>query len=326
MKPSSLAKTLALCIQAQRPAFIWGPPGVGKSAVTHQVTDSLNRLMTDIRAANLDAVDARGIPFFREDRTLWALPDFFPTSGEGVIFLDEFPQATPLVMNSFAQLILDRRIGSYVLPDGWAIVAAGNRETDRAATNRMPTHLKSRFVHLDFDIDHDDLTKFALENGWRTEVIAFLRFRPELLHSFQPNSQDRAFPCPRTWQFVSELMETNPSGDIELELYSGTVGEGAATEFVGFLRVFRSLPSPDAILLDPKGSPVPDDPATLYALTGALSRKATDANFGALSTYAGRLSPEFSVFLVLSAVKRCPAIQQTRAFVEWISANSNVLI
>lgn len=327
MKPSNIASALSLCIRARRPAFIWGPPGVGKSAVVAQVAKSQNLELRDVRAVLLDPVDLRGLPHVNGDgRAHWAIPDFLPREGTGLLLLDELNAAPPLVQAACYQLVLDRKLGEYTLPEGWAVVAAGNNEGDRAVTHKMPTPLRSRFINLDFEIDLEDWTRHALDSGYRSEVVAFIRFRPDLLHAFDPKVASKAFPCPRTWQFVSELLDASPSAEIEHELYQGAVGEGAAAEFTGFLRVFRSLPSVDAILLNPTSVDVPTDPAVMYAISAALSRKATETNFGAIGTYANRMSPEFSVFIVSTAVKACPAIQQTRAFIDWISKNSSVLL
>lgn len=324
MKPSSVTKALHTLIGTNRPAFFWGAPGVGKSEVVRQVASALGRDIIDVRAVLLDPVDLRGLPHLNGDgRPLWAPPDFLPRDGQGVLFLDELNAAPSLVQAACYQLVLDRRLGEYVLPEGWAVAAAGNRETDRAATTRMPSALANRFVHLDFEVDLDDWRLWALGAGIRTEVVAFLSFRPELLHAFEPDR--KAFPSPRSWHFVSDILESGPEASVEYDLLAGTVGEGPAAEFFGFLKVFRQLPSPDAILLAPNTAAVPDDPATLYALTGALARKASPDNFDRVVAYANRLPAEFSVLLVRNAIGHRPECQQSRAFVAWAAEHGAVL-
>lgn len=327
MKPSNVQTSLKILIKCRQPVFLWGPPGVGKSQVVQQITRELEVDCTDVRAVLLDPVDLRGLPHINGDhRAHWATPDFLPQDGKGVLFLDELNAAPPLVQAACYQLVLDRRIGEYILPEGWAVIAAGNRESDRAVTHRMPSALANRFVHINFEADVEDWTAWALRHGIKNEVIAFLRFRPELLHQFEGRADEKAFPSPRSWEFVSNVLGQNPSSDVEYDLLAGTVGEGAAIEMLGFLRIFRSLPSPDAVLINPSGAIVPEDPAALYALCGALAKKASDNNFGRLIAYALRLPAEFSVLLVRDAIHYAPEVQNTRAFIEWSANHQDVLI
>jgi len=326
MKPSVVKDALKQCIAANRPTHIWGPPGVGKSQVVAQVATELKLDLIDVRAVLLDPVDLRGLPKINNDGMAhWCPPAFLPREGKGILFLDELNAAPPLVQAACYQLILDRKLGEYELPEGWVILAAGNRETDRAVTSRMSSALANRFVHIYFDVDVSDWIDWALDKGLTTELISFIRFRPGLLHSFDPKKNEKAFPTPRSWEFVSDVLQAGNS-NIELELSSGIVGEGAATELMAFLKIYRNLPDPDVILLDPKAAKVPEDPATLYAICGSLSNKASDQNFGRVITYANRLPDEFSVLLVRDAVKRDNQLSLTRAFVEWTSVHNDILI
>jgi MoxR-like ATPase len=245
----------ALVVGEKQPVFIWGSPGIGKSAVVHQLAAELSIGLRDIRALLLDPVDLRGLPFVGQDgRSKWATPDFLPADGEGIVFLDELNSAPAMVQASCYQLVLDRRLGEYTQPEGRVIVAAGNRDSDRAATTRMPTPLRNRFVHLDFEVDVQEWSGWSIKTNvrpeeiafirYRPEVIAFLRFRPELLTAFDRDAN--AFPSPRSWEFVSRILDSldsqsNPA--IEHEVIAGAVGSSAATEFSEFLRMFRELPS-----------------------------------------------------------------------------------
>ena len=161
-------------------------------------------------------------------------------------------------------------MGEYELPEGWTVVAAGNRETDRAVTHRMPSALANRFVHLDFSVDPESWQEWAEGQGLSEEVRAFIRFRPNLLHDFDPRKDEKAFPSPRSWDFAARILESDPDPDVLLSLLKGTVGPGAATEFAGFSRMFRQLPDPDAVINQPDSAVIPEEPATLYALCEAL--------------------------------------------------------
>lgn len=324
MKASGVALSLHLLVDARQPVFIWGPPGVGKSDVVHQVADAKNRVLRDIRALLLDPVDLRGLPFLSPDKQAkWATPDFLPRDGEGILFLDELNSATAMVQASCYQLVLDRKLGDYTLPDGWAIVAAGNRESDRGVTTRMPTPLRNRFTHLQFEVDVQEWCEWGIHASLRPEVIAFVRFRPDLLSVFDRDVN--AFPSPRSWAFVSKILDSAPAPDIEHELIAGTVGDGAAIEFSAFLATYRNLPNVDAILLNPDQEPVPSDAAAQFAVATALSHYATDINFDRVYRYIKRMPTEFGVLCVHDALLRQPAVRHTPAYTTWAVANHHVL-
>jgi hypothetical protein len=306
--------------------FLWGSPGIGKSAVVAQVAAAAALDLQDVRALLLDPVDLRGLPFVAPDgRSRWAAPGFLPGDGTtGILFLDELNAAPAMVQASLYQLVLDRKLGEYRLPDGWAILAAGNREGDRSVTSRMPTPLRNRFVHIEFDVDADDWSQWAIQKGGiRPEVIAFIRFRPELLSAFDRDAT--AFPSPRSWEFVSRILSADPDSGVEYELIAGAVGPGAATEFTGFLRMFRDLPSIDAILLNPAAEAVPESPAAQYAVASALATRATDTNFDRIYAYLARMPVEFRILCVRDASLRDPSIKYTTAYVKWAVENHHVL-
>jgi len=326
MRPSKIIEALKVCISAKQPAFLWGPPGVGKSDVVAQIARELGYKLIDIRAVLLDPVDLRGLPRIENGESVWSTPAFLPKGkGKYLVFLDELNAAPPLVQAACYQLVLDRKIGEYELPKDAVVVAAGNREGDRAVTSRMPSPLANRFVHLDFDVDVDDWIRWGLSNGVRTEVLAFQRFRPALLHQFDPQKNEKAFPTPRSVTFLSRLMDAS-NGDIDYDLAKGVVGEGYASEFIGFLKIFKSLPDPDMVLMAPSKAVVPTDPATLYAICGAVATKASDQNMKNVVEYANRLPVEFSVLLIRDCITRDDSLLKTRAFVEWASKHSDVLV
>lgn len=331
VKPSHAALAVQTMMRARTPTFLWGQPGVGKSQIVAQVAKSLGRSLIDIRAAQFDPVDLRGIPTINGNGlTHWSVPDMLPQAerdgAEGVLFLDELNSAPSSVMAACYQLILDRKLGEYTLPAGWDMVAAGNLESDRGVTNKMPTPLANRFAHFHVIPDVKDWVRWAITAGIRPEIIAFIRFRPELLHAFDPKSGEKTFPTPRSWEFTSRTLEAAPPAEIEFAAYSATVGQAAAAELTGFLRVFRTLPSIDGILVNPLKADVPSDPSTLYALSTALARRATDNNFGAIWTYSKRMPPEFCVLTMSDATTKDPALQHTKAFIEFGSEYADVLL
>ena len=326
MKPSKVKEALRLYMKADIPAFLSGSPGVGKSAVARQLADELKLDFIDERMSQRDAVDVRGLPEIIDGETVWTRPDFMPTKGKGVLFLDELNSAPSLVQAACYQLILERRIGKYKLPKGWYVMAAGNRETDRAVVARMSSALANRFAHIDFEHDLNDWVDYALTHDFSLELIAFLRFRPQLLFNFDPKTNDKAFATPRTWEMVSDVLKANGSLDVPLDILSGIVGDGPAAELKGFLDIYANLQDPDVILMAPKKADVPDDPATLYAICGALASKSSGSTIKNIVEYANRLPQEFSVLLIQDCHARDDSIVRTRAFIEWLAANNDVLI
>lgn len=330
MTPSQIASALGTLLDIRQPVFLWGAPGIGKSQIVAQVARSRGVALKDLRAILLDPVDLRGLPRIAEDgSSVWCPPAFLPGTndpGEGILFLDELNAAPPLVQAACYQLVLDRRIGEYELPAGWSIVAAGNRDKDRAVTHRMPSALANRMVHLDCEAGMDDWLDWAQRAGIQAEICAFLRFRPKLLHDFDPRSSGKAFASPRSWEFVSAILAARPDPQVEHELFQGAVGPAAATEFIGFLRVWRELPTVHDILAAPESAPVPEEPAAVYALCEALALQAGPDTIDALTVYAERLPAEFSVLLMRDAVCHNTSLVSSEAFSRWAGNNADVLM
>lgn len=346
MRPSQVVASLKYLVDAKQPVMIHGSPGVGKSDVVRQVAKALDWPMIDLRLSQLDPVDLRGIPSVKDHdiagqrvgMTSWNVPSFLPKDGNGILFLDEINSAAQATQAAAYQLILDRKLGDYTLPDGWAMVAAGNRTTDRAIVNQMSTALKNRFTHLNYEVNNEDWCDWALKNDVAIEVLGFIRFRPMLLNEFEQRNDSKeeakriarikdaqAFATPRSWEFMSRVVKKQPSPDIEYELYSGIVGEGCAAEFMGYLKYYRNLPNLDALLMSPDKAAVPTEPAVLYALSTGLASKATKDNMDRVVKYALRMPPEFQVLLVKDAIVRDNQLTNTKAFNEWASKNSNIL-
>lgn len=337
MKPSSLYEAIHVLIPQRVPLHIWGSPGVGKSQIVAQVARELSYQFLDVRASQLDPVDWRGIPHVEQGQTTWATPKFLPSNGKGVLFLDELTSAPQMTQAACYQLVLDRKLGEYELPDEWLVIAAGNRASDRSVHFAMPRPLRNRFVHLDLDPDLQEWCEWAVKAHLRPEIIAFLRFKPDLLH--QPGSLDaNAWPTPRSWEMASQVLEgslnrqklaaNNPQirvPDVELDLLSGAVGDAAAGEFTAFLRLYRQLPSIDQILLAPDQAPVPSEPSAQYAVATALGRYLTDQSIGRGIRYLDRLPEEFKILAVRDAVIRDQSLTHTPEFVAFGVQHAEVI-
>lgn len=340
MRPSQILASLNCLIDAQQPAMLHGSPGVGKSDVIRQLAKARGLELIDLRLSQLDPVDMRGVPSVdaKKKITSWNVPSFLPTEGKGILFLDEINSAAQATQAAAYQLVLDRKLGDYTLPEGWSVIAAGNRTTDRAIVNQMSTALKNRFTHLNYEVNNDDWCEWALRSNISVEVLGFIRFRPMLLNEFEQRNDSKeerermqrlknaqAFATPRSWEFLSRVVAQQPSKDLEYELYSGIVGEGCAAEFMGYLKYYRDLPNLDALLMAPDKTEVPDAPATLYALATGLATKATPDNLERVVKYALRMPAEFQVLLMKDAIVRDSALTNTKAFSEWAIKNADVM-
>ncbi len=330
MKPSQLKSALIHLTAKQRPAFIWGPPGVGKSDIVREVAEHRKIELRDVRLSLMDPTDLKGLPIISgtgaKKQVSWAAPDFLPTKGKGILFLDELVSAPQSVQAASYQLILNRRIGDYELPEGWSVLAAGNRAGDRAVVHTMPSALANRFVHIDFDVDPEDWSLWAAQNGVSDLTRGFIRFRPDLLHKFDAAANPRAFPTPRSWVFCDDVIQSNLSADTELELIRGTVGEGAAIEYIAHIKLAQDLPTVDEILINPDSAPVPGSPASKYAICTALDKKANKGTIGRLLTYITRLEREYQVVFMRAAGTINREILQTKEGIKWLTDNQEVLI
>lgn len=328
MKPTLASQALSLLLDIQQPAFLSGPPGIGKSSIVQQYAAKHDLQLMDLRAVLLDPVDLRGLPMPVGDdgnkKVRWITPEFLPTEGRGVLFLDELNAAPRLVQSACLQLTLDRKLGEYSLPDGWQIVAAGNRETDGAGVGPMITPLADRFTHIEVEADLNDWCLWAIDNNVPAPLIAFLRFRPALLSDTPKAGDDKVFNSPRSWATVAQIMDKQPPKEIEFELYQGRIGEGAVVELMAFLEMYRSLPNVDTIFMNPTSAPVPEKPCALYATVTCLASRANSGNIDALIQYADRLPQEFAVCLVRDCQTRNPEIANTHAFIGWASRNTDV--
>jgi len=293
------------------PVMLWGPPGVGKSQIVVQVAESHQVPVIDIRLSQMEPSDLRGIPFRDGEQVEWAVPSMLPNSKshgpKGILFLDEITSAPPSVSAAAYQLILDRRLGNYRVPEGWAIVAAGNRQGDRGVTYAMPAPLANRFSHFEVEVNLDDWVAWAYQEGIDERVIAFLRFRPELLFDFDPAHNPMAFPSPRSWEFTHRALQKfidHPR--LLLGSLQACVGPAAGVELNAFIASLDQMPDLDAILRGDE-VPVPEEIDLQYAVATALVGRAIRAKesdeaqvvFGAILQYAKQFrQKEMGVMLV----------------------------
>jgi len=251
--------------------MLWGPPGIGKSAIVKQIAEEEGIGFIDLRLSLLDAVDLRGLPKFDDGHVLWARPEFIPEKGSGILFLDEITTALPAVQNAALQLVYDRRCGPHRLGDGWSIVCAGNRKEDMAHVFNLSSALVNRIIHINCEVDVEDVIEYGVQQGWDENIIGFLKFRPSLIYT-KPRIAE-PYASPRAYEFLNNLLKNKITNK---EIIQGTIGVEAGTEFLTYLEVQKDLPDIDAVI-NGKEVPLPKEISVRIAmLTGVAMRIAKE--------------------------------------------------
>jgi hypothetical protein len=284
--PTHAKKSLRKAFKNKRPIFLWGPPGIGKSDIIKQLGTELDAHVIDVRLSLWEPTDIKGIPYFDSNtsKMVWAPPSELPDAEMAkqhktiILFMDEMNSAAPSVQAAAYQLVLNRRVGTYQLPDNVVMVAAGNRETDKGVTYRMPAPLANRFVHLEMTCDWEDWQDWAVENKVHKDVVGFLTFSKKDLYDFDPKSASRAFATPRSWSFVSELLVDDDTDESTLtDLTSGAIGEGLAIKFMAHRKHASKMPNPTDILLGSVKKMDSKEISAQYSLVVSLCYELKDA-------------------------------------------------
>lgn len=273
------------CFNKKRPMFLWGPPGIGKSELVQGIADEMGGLMIDLRLSQMDPTDIRGIPFYNKELGLmdWAPPIDLPDQATAsqypvvILFMDEMNSAAPSVQAAAYQLVLNRRIGKYVLPDNVVMIAAGNRDGDKGVTYRMPSPLANRFVHLEMRVDFDSWLQWAANHSIHKDVIGYLSFAKQDLYDFDPKSISRSFATPRSWSFVSELLDDHIADSTVTDLIAGTIGEGLAVKFMAHRKIASRMPNPTDILAGKVKTLEVKEVSAMYSLTISMCYELKDA-------------------------------------------------
>ena len=322
------------------PVMLWGPPGVGKSQMVAQIGARHDVAVIDIRLSQMEPSDLRGIPFRTGEHVEWATPAILPDAQrhgeEGILFLDEITSAPPSVSAAAYQLILDRRLGEYEVPEGWAIFAAGNRQGDRGVTYTMPAPLANRFSHFEFETNLDDWVAWAYANGIDERVIGFLRFRPELLFDFDPAHNPVAFPSPRSWEFAHRGLQKFGNQPTLLQgTLQACVGPAAGVELNAFVNSLDQMPDLDGIV-EGSETAVPKEIDLQYAVAAALVGRAIRAKegpdtgrvIGNILRYAQNFPQREMGVMLVSDMHRAigEPLFQVPEFADWAKAIADVML
>ncbi len=332
MKASNLKEIVTSLTKSQIPLFIWGSPGIGKSSIVRQVAKESDLEFIDLRLTLMDPTDLKGIPFFDNEKreAIWAKPNFLPSDldSKGILFLDEINSAPPSVQASAYQLILDRKVGDYTLPDGWSIVAAGNNESDRGVVYRMPSPLANRFVHIDMEVDFEDWKAWAYQKGIDKGLIGFLNYKQDRLFEFDQNDSQKAFATPRSWEYVDKITKSKIDKNLLFETIGGAVGKESATEYLSFLKVMDRLPNIEDIF-DGKRIDLYDESEIYFALISSIVSRAkrgiVEESLSNLLNFSHTLPPEFAVMLIRDLQQNGIDIETNPAWESWVERFSYLL-
>lgn len=329
MRAMQIAQSIEFAYRNRRPLFIWGPPGIGKTDNAEQVAKKLKIGLIDFRLALRDPTDLKGypIPDLKTGSMRYLRDEELPTGGEGLLFMDEMNNAPPSVGAAAMQLTLTRRIGSYELPDGWAIIAAGNREQDMGITYRMPAPLLNRFTHIEMDVHNEDWQDWALRHDVSAQLIAFHRWRTDKLFTFDPKARSNAFGTPRSWVATDQILRDDTiTKDLKYALIRGTVGDGEGGEYWTFLEQQSQLPSIDDVLKSPKSVKIPVEPSIQLSLITMIASHVTPKTFPLLTEFSARFPMEYQAVFIKDVMKRDPTIRENKVFQQWALKNSAILL
>lgn len=327
MKASHIINVVEKLIEKKLPVFIWGAPGIGKSSIVKKIAQDKELEFLDLRLSLLDPTDLKGIPFFNAQTKegVWAKPSFLPSNkgSKGILFLDEINTAPPAVQASAYQLILDRKVGEYILPEGWSIVAAGNRENDRGIVYKMPPPLANRFVHFEMDVDFEDWKTWAYSEKIESSIIAYLAYDKSMLFTFDAMSNEKSFATPRSWEYVDRIVKSKIDKELILDSISGAVGREAAIGYLSFKKVMQNLPDFNDILNGVVTNINNDDSKTLMAMvTGLinllLEHQNTKTIYNALN-FSLTLPEEFSIMLIKDMQSNGIDVESSENWSKWVS-------
>lgn len=348
MIASQLTQAMQIAVLARVPIFIKSSPGGGKTALGHQTVKAMGWDLRSKCLAQTDALDARGLPEINaKGFTTSAMPEWLPRDPDAktVIYFDEFTKAPLLVMNVASELLCEGTIGGpdlYKAPKNTSFILTGNRRSDRAGENEMPTHLKNRVMHIEYETDLEEWIAAAYRNfkGDNIQIvepldepeqvdetiIGFHRRFPGKLSAF--STTEDAYASPRSWNFVNRLipyLRSRP--DLQLEMFAGCVGQGLAIEYTGWLRLIDKMFDPNLAFTNPDTCPVPEEPSVMFALITALASRVTKATANSFFTYMMRIPQDFAATCVVDAMAKDTLLMTGCPMgVKWGSRNHKMMV
>lgn len=321
ISPKQAYNEVLKCISVGLTPLVTGSPGTSKSSIMAQLAKDHRLKLIDIRLSQYTPEDLNGLPMRNDNHRAEFTPfDTFPIVGDKIpdgyegwmVFLDEITSATKPVQAAAYKLILDRMVGNHPLHKNVAIVAAGNKITDKAVVNQMSTALQSRMIHYEMDVSHREWLEYAIKNEFDHRITGFINYMPSRLMDFRPDHQDKTFPCPRTWEFLSRLIKGEKVSPEIGPRVAGTIGQGAATEFITFAQEYERLPKFDQIVAAPDTLAIPTESSTKYATISMLIQNTTEQRVKEVVTYIERFDMELQVVFVRGLLTRLPEMRRNQ--------------
>ena len=335
VKPSEAKAIIKASMQCKSIVpMVWGGPGIGKTAVAKQCAVKNDYNYLQIILAERETPDITGYWYREGNQMRLSVSDIVRKITEAnkptLLHLDEVPQAVMMNQNVASRMVHDRIVGEHKLPDSTAIVMSGNMRQHKAGTFEMPTHLRNRVSHVEMIADRDDFRSRAGETGMNPLITAYLEWRPDHLSMFDASQYANA--SPRTWEKTSDVLSLDLPEYAERALVAGLVGDGVATEFYGFKKIASGLPSVKEIFDEPERVQIANDPATIYALMGAVANYATPRNMDTVRRILNRVSSdefkkkEYCVSCLKEMQARNPNLMKTKAGIDLAVSFSNVIL
>lgn len=322
-----IAQHLPILLKSKLVPYLRGSPAIGKSSVAHQVAKQLGLKVIDIRLAECDPTDLQGFPYFDQEtkKASYYPLNTFPTENDDLpqgyngwlVFLDEFSNAPLAVQAAAYKLVLDRQVGQHKLHKNVAIIAAGNREDDNAAAQPMSSALVSRFSIFEIEVNQKEWNEWAAGAGIDYRITSYMNFRPDHLYTFKPSTSEQPYASPRTWAMLSNVMQHISLTTSELPILASLIGEGVASEFLGYLKLQDELPSFETIIANPKTAPLGKDLSILWATMGMVCYKVSEKTLATIIEYIQRFSDDLQIVAMREISQRHPELRTHAAFNTW---------
>lgn len=335
LRPKELTELAMILAQAKMPMLVIGRPGIGKTDIIKQVAETLGWNLIISHPVVDDPTDYKGMPFVSDGQAGFIpfadLKQLIEADQPTIHFADDFGHAPKLTQAAYMQMMLTRAINGKKISDHVVFFAASNRKEDKAGVSGMLEPLKDRYATIvELVANLEDWVGWAIGAGMPFELISYVRYRQEILTEWKPTSDFRRMPTPRSIASVGRMIQLNIPKMLQRRTFAGAIGKERASELVGFLDIYKNLPDPMDVILHPTTAMVPEEPAPLYALCGALASHATAQTIDAIITYADRLKPEFSVMLVSDATikdrKGANSLCNNSSFIKWVHNHQDVLL
>jgi len=336
MKPSEYFDLATLCMSKGFTLLVVGPPGCGKTEITIQAAEYMDRELIITHPVIDDPTNYKGYPFKTKDKAGRDVADFLPfamlrriieADKPTTLFADDMGQAPKSVQASFMQLAWGGKLNGHDISKHVSFIIATNRKEDKAAVTGMIEPLKNRATIVNLETDVDDWCRWAVENGQPPEMVAFNRFRRNFLISgYKPTTDFTNSATPRTIAKCGEMLKAGIPKSIEREVYEGTAGKSFSTDFINFLEHFRRIPDIQNIINNPKSAEIPETDSILYATCECLATQATKKNFDNILEYGKRLNEEFFMMLVRDSVAHNKDVCNTNGFIEFQAKYQDILL